>query len=96
VKFTCSESAEHGYLVSVTLSSTNHISQVKHITSHRLSSSIKVMFTGSQNLPSHRMFEYMHKVLNIDEKNKLHSLIEKHDTNILSLISLLLDTNYQI
>ena len=42
---------------------------------------------------SHRIFFYMHEVLNLDEiKNKLHSLFINYETNLMSLTRLLLDT----
>jgi hypothetical protein len=47
------------------------------------------MFTAKkiQDPPSHRMFRYMYEALNVDEKNELYSLVENHETNLLSLIS---------
>ena len=50
-----------------------------------------------QDFPSHRIFGHMHKALNVVFKNnQLHSLAVNDEMNLLSLISLLLDTNYQI
>jgi hypothetical protein len=34
------------------------------------------------------MLGHMHEALNMDEKNLLHSLIENHEMNLLSIISL--------
>jgi hypothetical protein len=48
-----------------------------------------------QDSPSHQMFGHMHRALNVDEKkNQLHSLVENRETNLLSLISPWLDTNW--
>ena len=45
-----------------------------------------------QNSLSHWIFRHVHGVLNIDEnKNKLYSLVEIYETNLLSLVSLWLD-----
>jgi hypothetical protein len=41
-----------------------------------------------QDSPSNRMFGHMHEALNVDEKKQLHSLVENHEMNLLSLISL--------
>jgi hypothetical protein len=46
--------------------------------------------------PSHQILRYVHGALNVDEKNWLHSLVGNYETNILSLISLWSNTNYQI
>jgi hypothetical protein len=41
-----------------------------------------------QDSPSHQIFGRMYGALNVDDwKNKLHSLVENRETNLLSLIS---------
>jgi len=48
-----------------------------------------------QDSLSHRILRHMHEALNIDEnKNQLHSVTVKHETNLLTLVSLWLDNIY--
>ena len=53
-----------------------------------------LVFKKFQDFPSHRIFEHIHEVLNIVLKNnQLYSLAVNDEMNLLSLISLRLDTN---
>jgi hypothetical protein len=49
------------------------------------------------NSSSYQIFKCIYRILNMDEnKNQLYNLIEIYETNLLSLVSLWLDNNYQL